>query len=125
MEKALERLCARPKAVHGGHNIIILSDRRSIGRPHPDPGAAGHLGGAPPPDPQGPAHLGRLVVETGEAREVHHFATLAGYGAEAINPYLAFDTIDDMHAEGEFPRKSSFDEAVKRYIKASARACSR
>jgi hypothetical protein len=38
-----------------------------------------------------------LVVETGEAREVHHFCCLAGYGAEAINPYLAFDTLLDMH----------------------------
>ena len=36
-----------------------------------------------------------LVVETGEAREVHHFCVLAGYGAEAVNPWLAFDTIDD------------------------------
>ena len=37
-----------------------------------------------------------LVIETGEAREVHHFCVLAGYGAEAINPWLAFDTIDDL-----------------------------
>ncbi len=38
-----------------------------------------------------------LVVETGEAREVHHFCCLAGYGAEAINPYLAFETLEEMH----------------------------
>jgi glutamate synthase (NADPH/NADH) large chain len=66
-----------------------------------------------------------LVVETGEAREVHQFCLLAGYGAEAINPYLAFDTIDDM-----LPRKLaeevSRDEAVKRYIKACRQgSCSR
>ncbi len=58
-----------------------------------------------------------LVVESGEPREVHHFACLAGYGAEAINPYLAFETIDDMHARGELPAEVDADEAVKRYIK--------
>jgi glutamate synthase (NADPH/NADH) large chain len=57
-----------------------------------------------------------LVVETGEAREVHQFATLAGYGAEAINPYLAFDTLDDMLPK--LAEESAADEAVKRYIKA-------
>jgi hypothetical protein len=41
-----------------------------------------------------------LVLETGEAREVHHFSLLIGYGASAINPYLAFETIDDMIREG-------------------------
>jgi glutamate synthase (NADPH) large chain len=48
---------------------------------------------APSPDPQGPAHLGRPRRRTGEPREVHHFCCLAGYGAEAINPYLAFETL--------------------------------
>ena len=44
-----------------------------------------------------------LVVETGEAREVHHFCVLAGYGAEAINPYTAFETLITMHEQGAFP----------------------
>ena len=57
-----------------------------------------------------------LVVETGAALEVHHFATLAGYGAEAINPYLAFDTIAaELPA---FPDAGSFEEVQQRYIKA-------
>ena len=56
-----------------------------------------------------------LVVETGEAREVHHFACLAGYGAEAINPYLAFETLTDM--ADEFPADARRHER-KRYIKA-------
>ncbi|MDV4159508.1 glutamate synthase central domain-containing protein, partial [Rhizobium brockwellii] len=59
-----------------------------------------------------------LVVETGEPREVHHFCLLAGYGAEAINPYLAFDTLLDMHAKGEFPKEVDATEIVYRYIKA-------
>src|SRR5690606_19321130 len=58
-----------------------------------------------------------LVVETGEAREVHHFCCLAGYGAEAINPYLAFETMLDMHSAGEFPPEVSEYEAVSRFIK--------
>ena len=58
-----------------------------------------------------------LVVETGEAREVHHFCVLAGYGAEAINPYLAFETLEDMRARS-FPEDLDDDEVVERYIKA-------
>ena len=57
-----------------------------------------------------------LVVELGEPREVHHFGCLAGYGAEAINPYLAFETLIAMHAE--LPGKLDKKEIVKRYIKA-------
>lgn len=56
-----------------------------------------------------------LVVESGEPREVHHFACLAGYGAEAINPYLAFETLIAM--KGEFPPDLTDDEIVYRYIK--------
>jgi glutamate synthase (NADPH/NADH) large chain len=104
------------EAVHEGHNIIILSDRAVSADRIPIPSllacSAVHH------------HLIRkglrtsvgLVVETGEAREVHQFATLAGYGAEAINPYLAFDTIDDMLPK--LAEEVSRDEAVKRYIKA-------
>ncbi|TIX04737.1 MAG: hypothetical protein E5V44_14395, partial [Mesorhizobium sp.] len=58
-----------------------------------------------------------LVVESGEPREVHHFCCLAGYGAEAINPYLAFDTLLDMHKRGELPEEVDAYEVVSRYIK--------
>ena len=56
------------------------------------------------------------MVETGEAHEVHQFATLAGYGAEAINPYLAFETIEAMLPE--LDEELTPEEAIKRYIKA-------
>jgi len=56
-----------------------------------------------------------LVVESGEPREVHHFACLAGYGAEAINPYLAFETIIAM--KDRLPAALDDYEIVKRYIK--------
>ena len=97
MEQVLDELCARAEAaVREGVNIIILSDRMAGSDRIPIPSllacAAVHH------------HLIRtglrtsvgLVVESGEPREVHHFACLAGYGAEAINPYLAFETIIAM-----------------------------
>jgi glutamate synthase (NADPH) large chain len=119
MPDMLDRLCERAEAaVKGGYNIIVLSDRQMgsdrIAIPALLATAAVHH------------HLIRkglrtsvgLVVETGEPREIHHFCLLAGYGAEAINPYLAFDTLLDMHARGEFPKEVDAYEIVSRYIKA-------
>jgi glutamate synthase (NADPH/NADH) large chain len=118
MEQALNALCdAAETAVRGEFNIIILSDRLvaadRIAIPALLATAAVHH------------HLIRkglrtssgLVVETGEAREMHHFACLAGYGAEAINPYLAFETLAALHAEGEYPPEVDAHEVVYRYIK--------
>jgi glutamate synthase (NADPH/NADH) large chain len=115
---ALVRLCERAEAaVAGGYNIIILSDRQvgpdRIAIPALLATAAVHH------------HLIRkglrtsvgLVVESGEPREVHHFCCLAGYGAEAINPYLAFDTLLDMHRRGDMPEEVDEHEVVSRYIK--------
>ena len=59
-----------------------------------------------------------LVVETGEAREVHHFACLLGFGASAINPYVAFDTIEDMRLQKLLPNQLSEEEARNHYLKA-------
>ena len=79
-------------------NILILSDRAA--RPSASPSRRRW-----PPRRcttslirQGLRMQTGLVIETGEAREVHHFCVLAGYGAEAINPYLAFETLDRLHA---------------------------
>jgi glutamate synthase (NADPH/NADH) large chain len=118
MDAALDALCQRAeKSVLNGYNIIVLSDRlvaaNRIAIPALLATAAVHH------------HLIRkglrtssgLVVETGEAREVHHFAVLAGYGAEAINPYLAFEALAALHAEDEFPSEVSADEVIHRYIK--------
>ena len=116
MRGALNRLCERAEAaVHGRYNIIVLSDRMVGPDRIPIPAllatAAVHH------------HLIRkglrtsvgLVVETGEAREIHHFACLAGYGAEAINPYLAFETLTAMAKD--LPEPISGYEVVKRFIK--------
>ncbi|WP_031432337.1 glutamate synthase large subunit [Methylomarinum vadi] len=117
MEPALRKLCGQAEqAVLEGYNILILSDR-NMNRDHiaiPALLATSALH----------HHLIRkglrtssgLVVETGSALEVHHFATLIGYGAEAINPYLAFDTIQEMLPR--LPEQLSFEEAQTRYIKA-------
>jgi glutamate synthase (NADPH) large chain len=116
MEQVLDELCGRAEAaVREGVNIIILSDRMVGSDRIPIPSllacAAVHH------------HLIRtglrtsvgLVVESGEPREVHHFACLAGYGAEAINPYLAFESIIAM--KDKLPAKLEDKEIVKRYIK--------
>ncbi len=116
MEAAIGELCANADAaVRDGINIIILSDRRAgadrIAIPSLLACAAVHH------------HLIReglrtsvgLVIESGEPREVHHFCCLAGYGAEAINPYLAFETITAM--KSELPQKLDDKEIIKRYIK--------
>ncbi len=117
MEEALERLCAAAEqAVREGYNILILSDRGVDAHHIPIPALLAtsavhhHLVRAGLRTETG------LVVETGAAREVHHFAVLAGYGAEAINPYLAFETIAEMHEC--LPADISLDEACARYIKA-------
>ncbi|PYK60887.1 MAG: glutamate synthase large subunit [Verrucomicrobia bacterium] len=61
-----------------------------------------------------------LVLETGDAREVHHFSLLIGYGCSAINPYLAFGTLDDMIREGMLPNLDH-KTAIKKYIKAAVK----
>ncbi|MGH6670729.1 MAG: glutamate synthase large subunit, partial [Xanthobacteraceae bacterium] len=116
MEAAIAALCSEADtAVRDGINIMILSDRRAGADRIPIPSllacAAVHH------------HLIReglrtsvgLVVESGEPREVHHFACLAGYGAEAINPYLAFETLVAM--KGDLPQKLDDKDIIKRYIK--------
>ncbi len=106
-----------------GINIIILSDRKAGTDRVPIPSLLGCAAVHHHLIPSGTAHLVGLVVESAEPREVHHFGCLAGYGAEAINPYLAFETLIAMHAD--LPGKLDKKEIVKRYIKAIDKACSR
>ncbi|MCE2857425.1 MAG: glutamate synthase subunit alpha [Comamonadaceae bacterium] len=124
VEAKLASLCAEAvDAIKGGHNILIISDR-----------------GVTPTQVAIPAllalsaihqHLVReglrttagLVVETGTAREVHHFAVLAGYGAEAVHPYLAMETLQALHKE--LPGDLSADKAIYNYIKAVGKGLSK
>jgi glutamate synthase (NADPH) large chain len=117
LEMALKEMCwAATEAVLQDKNILILSDRAQgtdrIAMPSLLATAAVHH------------HLVRqglrmqtgLVVETGEAREVHHFCVLAGYGAEAINPYVAFETLEEIRVRQGL--SLSTYEVQKNYIKA-------
>ncbi|MDX0931705.1 glutamate synthase large subunit [Sinorhizobium medicae] len=118
MLEMLDRLCERAEAaVKGGYNILVLSDRQ-IG---PDRVAIPALLATAAVHHhliyKGLRTSVGLVVESGEPREIHHFCLLAGYGAEAINPYLAFDTLVDMQ-RGEFSKELDEKDVVCNYIKA-------
>ena len=104
-------------AIEQGANLIVLSDRGVIDRDGADSLAAGVLGLAPRDGPPRAALRAGLIIECGDAREVHHFALLLGYGAGTVNPYLAFETLDDMIRQGTITG-IDHDEAVYRYGKA-------
>jgi len=116
LKEALDRLCVRAEAaVREGINIIILSDRRAGAENVPMPSLLACAAVHHHLIRQGLRTSVGLVVESGEPREVHHFCCLAGYGAEAINPYLAFETLIAM--KDDLPQKLDETELVKRYIK--------
>jgi glutamate synthase (NADPH/NADH) large chain/glutamate synthase (ferredoxin) len=124
VEAKLASLCAEAvDAIKGGKNILIISDRavspQQVAIPALLALSALHQ------------HLVRaglrtavgLVVETGTAREVHHFAVLAGYGAEAVYPYLAMDTLSALHQD--LSGALSADKAIYNYIKAVGKGLSK
>ena len=106
------------EAIERGFNIIILSDRRSGPRRVPIPallavgGVHHHLVKA------GTRLRAGLVLESGEPREVHHMATLIGYGCSAINPYLMLDSVDDLVVQGLVPDMDSPDKGQRNVVKA-------
>jgi glutamate synthase domain-containing protein 2/glutamate synthase domain-containing protein 1/glutamate synthase domain-containing protein 3 len=105
-------------AIAGGVNVLILSDRRVSAERAPIPSLLAvaavhhHLVRA------GTRLRAGLVLESGEPREVHHFATLIGYGASAINPYLMFDSIDELVADRRVPDVDDVAKAQKNVVKA-------
>jgi glutamate synthase (NADPH) large chain len=103
------------KALRDGINIIILSDRNAGSDRIPIPSLLACASVHHHLIREGLRTSVGLVIESGEPREIHHFACLAGYGAEAINPYLAFETLIAM--KGDLPQKLEDKEIVKRYIK--------
>ncbi|MCP4259292.1 MAG: glutamate synthase large subunit, partial [Planctomycetes bacterium] len=121
IEAAMDDLCCQAdRVISEGANILILSDRGLDAENAPIPALLAVSGLH--------HHLIRnntrtkvgLVLESGEPREVHHFAVLIGYGAGAINPYLAFETIDDIIRQ-KMLVGVTHDEAVKKYIKAAVK----
>src|SRR4051794_3047334 len=119
MQKRLANACDEAyDAIEAGYNILILSDR-AVGReraPIPSLLAVSaihhHL------VREGTRLRAGLVLESGEPREVHHFATLIGYGASAVNPYVMLDTIDELTAQGRISGVTDPDEAERRAVKA-------
>ena len=114
--EALDKLCNEAeKAISEGKNVIIISDRKSTEEYAPIPsllaiGAVHH-------------HLVKkkirtsagLVLESGDIRETHHFATAIGYGASAINPYMALESLLDMFEKGELPNAKNQKKLFNNY----------
>ncbi|WP_223068119.1 glutamate synthase large subunit [Paenibacillus caui] len=121
LRKAVDMLCeAADRVIEKGHNVLILSDRGVDAENAAIPSllAVSSLH----------HHLIRqetrtkvsILLESGEPREVHHFALLLGYGVSAVNPYLAFETIRDMIGQGML-RGLSLEKAIKNFIKAATK----
>ena len=124
VEAKLASLCAEAvDAIKGGKNILIISDRHISATQVAIPALLAlsaihqHLVIA------GLRTTAGLVVETGTAREVHHFAVLAGYGAEAVHPYLAMETL--AHISKDLPGDLSADKAIYNYVKAVGKGLSK
>jgi glutamate synthase domain-containing protein 2/glutamate synthase domain-containing protein 1/glutamate synthase domain-containing protein 3 len=101
MSEAIVRICTKAReAIAEGVNIIILSDRLVGPRRAPIPSLLALAAVHHHLVLEGTRLRAGIIVESGEPREVHHFATLIGYGASAINPYLMLETLDELVFEG-------------------------
>ena len=119
LEQALEELFATAEqAIEDGANILILSDRGVNAELAPIPALLATAGLHHHLIRTGLRGRTGLVLESGEPREVHHFALLIGYGCSAINPYLAYETVDDLIKEGLLPN-TDHKTAIKKFIKAA------
>jgi glutamate synthase domain-containing protein 2/glutamate synthase domain-containing protein 1/glutamate synthase domain-containing protein 3 len=132
LESAVDALCEQAAAaVREGASILILSDR-GVDRDHaPIPALLATSAVHHHLIREGTRNQAGLVIETGEAREAHHFCLLIGYGAGAVNPYLAFETLADLvrdgilpkeYGEGEHKKEFTLAIAEKNYIKAANKA---
>jgi len=124
VEAKLASLCAEAvDAIKSGHNILIISDRGVAAAQVAIPALLAlsaihqHL------VREGLRTTTGLVVETGSAREVHHFAVLAGYGAEAVHPYLAMESLAELHKD--LPGDLSPEKAIYNYVKAIGKGLSK
>ena len=119
LERALDDLCrSASRAMRSGYTLLILSDRGVDAEYAPIPSllalAAVHN------------HLVReetrtqvaLIIESGEPREIMHYALLIGYGASAVNPYLAIETLEELVLDGHLPDQTTVEKATGNYVKA-------
>ncbi|MCS6985013.1 MAG: glutamate synthase large subunit [Leptospiraceae bacterium] len=105
-------------AVRSGINLVILSDRGADQKNCPIPSLLAVSGIHHFLIRCGLRTKTGLIIESGEPREVHHFALLLGYGANAINPYLAYETLADMHRQGFLGDNIDLETVEKNYLKA-------
>ncbi|WP_225781190.1 glutamate synthase large subunit [Xenophilus sp. Marseille-Q4582] len=124
IEAKLASLCAEAvDAIKGGHNILIISDRAVSAQQVAIPALLALSAVHQHLIREGLRTTAGLVVETGSAREVHHFGVLAGYGAEAVHPYLAMETLAAMHED--LPGELSAEKAIYNYVKAIGKGLSK
>ncbi|ACL64221.1 Glutamate synthase (ferredoxin) [Anaeromyxobacter dehalogenans 2CP-1] len=120
LRKALEDLRWKAsEAIAEGHNLLVLSDRGHDAEDAPIPSLLAVAAVQHHLIREGTRTRCGIVLESGEPREVHHFALLIGYGASAVNPYLAFETIHDQVQLGLIPGPAA--DAEKKYVKAVAK----
>jgi glutamate synthase (NADPH) large chain len=119
LEASVHELClTAERKIDQGCSLIILSDRDVSENKAPMPSLLAtaavhhHLVRAQK------RQLAGLIIETGEARDVMHFATLVGYGASAVNPYMAFEIIADLKEQGRLPSALRLEDAIENYITA-------
>jgi len=119
LERTLEDVCRQvEERIDQGHSLVILSDRGVGPRAAAIPSLLAISGVHHHLVRKGKRHLSGLVIETGEAREVHHFATLVGYGASGINPYLVFESLPLLQELGYISAELTIQEAIEHYITA-------
>ncbi len=119
VKTALEALFeSADKAINSGNSILILSDKFSDLQYAPIPSLLACAGLHHHLIKKGTRTDVSLVVETGEAREMHHFAVLIGYGANAVNPYLAFETIESLVNNNKLGDDITFPQAEQNYLNA-------
>jgi glutamate synthase domain-containing protein 2/glutamate synthase domain-containing protein 1/glutamate synthase domain-containing protein 3 len=122
MLTALERVCAEADAALAeGVNILILSDRAVSPERAAIPSLLAVAGVHHHLVREGTRLQTGLVLESGEPREVHHFATLIGYGASAINPYLMLESLQELVADGRVPGVEDFETAQWNVVKGVAK----
>jgi glutamate synthase domain-containing protein 2/glutamate synthase domain-containing protein 1/glutamate synthase domain-containing protein 3 len=119
IEKAIESICNEVvNKVDNGSSLIILSDRGVDENNIPVPALLATSAIHHYLVSKGKRQLAGLVVETGEAKEVMHFALLIGFGASAVNPYLAFETVADLKTRNKISEDVKLETAIDNYITA-------
>jgi glutamate synthase (NADPH) large chain len=119
LERALDSLCKRASfAIDQGYSLLILSDRGTDKDSAPIPSLLALTAVHNHLVREGTRTQVALIIESGEPREVMHFCLLIGYGASAVNPYLAVETLEDLSTRGLLPSGVTFEKALKNYKKA-------